>query len=54
MSVKLKVIHGALKKNDRFQVVIPITKTPSQSEERPSATCVATARPSAAVTARSA
>jgi|CXWL01.1.fsa_nt_gi pSer/pThr/pTyr-binding forkhead associated (FHA) protein len=28
MSVKLKVIHGALKKNDRFQVVIPITKTP--------------------------
>jgi pSer/pThr/pTyr-binding forkhead associated (FHA) protein len=28
MSVKLKVIHGALKKNDRFQVVVPITKTP--------------------------
>lgn len=28
MSVKLRVIHGALKKNDRFQVVIPITKTP--------------------------
>ncbi|MEO8498587.1 MAG: FHA domain-containing protein, partial [Planctomycetota bacterium] len=28
MSVKLRVIHGALKKNDRFQVVVPITKTP--------------------------
>ena len=28
MSIKLRVIHGALKKNDRFQVVIPITKTP--------------------------
>lgn len=28
MSVELKVIHGALKRNERFQVVIPITKTP--------------------------
>lgn len=28
MSVKLRVIHGALKKNDRFQVTVPVTKTP--------------------------
>jgi pSer/pThr/pTyr-binding forkhead associated (FHA) protein len=28
MGVKLKVIHGALRRNNRFQVVVPITKTP--------------------------
>ena len=28
MAVKLKVLHGALKKNDRLQVVVPITSNP--------------------------
>ena len=28
MAVKLKVLHGALKKNDRLQLVVPIRKTP--------------------------
>lgn len=28
MSVSLRVVHGALKKNDRFQVTVPVTKTP--------------------------